>query len=295
MKKLRFGFKLAFVVLLTACLTASCTEEEQEPHGPVFISQVFDYVYAPGQHAAIANPTDVQYFVGDPALQPLTGSGGWLYLGGFGGYVVAGFPRDIPNGEGFDLEVFAMPGAGPEPAIVYVMQDENGNGLPDDTWYELKGSLFDETDRNYELTYYKPETAEANVRWSDNRGHAGEFVPGFGAGNSAAWWWSATATDSITFRGSRLPDVYEKTMVNDVEYWSVPQGRLLWGYAENRHGNDYDHATGANRLDISNAVDEDGNAVMLTHIRFVKIQTAVFQQAGMLNEISAEIRGVRGR
>lgn len=295
MNKLYCNIKSVCIFLLTCYMFVSCNDEAKDPYTPVYISQVFDYVYAPGQHATMAQPTNVQFFIGDPTLQPLTGSGGWLYLGGFGGYVVAGFPRNIPNDEGFDFEVFALPGAGPEPAIVYVMQDENGNGLPDDTWYELKGNLFDETDRSYELTYHKPETEEANVRWSDNRGNSGELTPGFGATNSTRWWWSETASDSITFKGSRLPDVYEKTTVHNIDHWSVPGGRLLWGYAENRHGTDYDHATGANKLDISNAVDEDGNAVVLTHIRFLKIQTAVFQQAGMLNEISAEIRGVRGR
>jgi len=40
-------------------------------------------------------------------------------------------------------------------------------------------------------------------------------------------------------------------------------------------------------------VDAAGNAVNLTDIRFIKIQTAVFQQAGWTNEVSAEIKGAK--
>ena len=36
-----------------------------------------------------------------------------------------------------------------------------------------------------------------------------------------------------------------------------------------------------------------GNAIKLPSIRFIKIQTAVFQQAGWLNEVSTEVRGAK--
>jgi len=40
-------------------------------------------------------------------------------------------------------------------------------------------------------------------------------------------------------------------------------------------------------------VDSLGNTVTLTNIRFIKVQTAVLQQAGWLNEVSTEIRGAK--
>lgn len=45
--------------------------------------------------------------------------------------------------EGYDfaIEGNAFDGSS-EPGIVWVMQDVNGNGLPDDTWYQLKGSEY---------------------------------------------------------------------------------------------------------------------------------------------------------
>ncbi len=279
---LRFFFFFACFLFLLSCSPA----EVDVPDGPVFLSEVFDYVYAPGQHAQYALPSDIQYVIGDPDLHE-----GWIYLGGFGGYVVAGFPRDVLNDDGPDFELFALKGAAPEPAIVYVMADENANGLPDDTWYELKGNLADLSQRNYSVSYYKTE--DANIRWNDSNGDSGELLSFFGGTISAHWWWPHTITDSVTFYGTRLPDVYENHPVNGADYWLVPTGLLQWGYAENNHGNDYDARRGSNSLDISNAIDSEGNPVHLNSIRFIKVQTAVLQQAGLINEVSAEIRGAR--
>lgn len=60
----------------------------------------------------------------------------------FRGYIIVGFDHSIPNsGNQYDFCVQgnAFDGSS-EPGIVWVMQDINGNGLPDDEWYELKGS-----------------------------------------------------------------------------------------------------------------------------------------------------------
>jgi hypothetical protein len=73
----------------------------------------------------------------------------------------------------------------------------------------------------------------------------------------------------------------------------VPKDRFTWGYAENVYGNDFDKTLVSNKLDISNAVDSLGNAVNLPHIRFIKVQTGVFQQAGWTNEVSSEVRGAK--
>ena len=82
-------------------------------------------------------------------------------LGSFGGYIIVGFDHSIPNsGNQYDfcIQGNAFDGSS-EPGIVWVMQDINGNGLPDDEWYELKGSEAGkkETIRNFEVTYYRPE------------------------------------------------------------------------------------------------------------------------------------------
>ncbi|MDD4198545.1 MAG: hypothetical protein PHZ12_03980 [Paludibacter sp.] len=282
------------LIALALLMFASCepTEETGEDN-TIYLSTVFEYVYGPGQHAAQAKPADTQYIIGNPAKHS-----GWLYLGGFGGYVVAGFSANIPNNEGPDFEVFALPGAGPEPAVVYVMRDDNGDGLPNETWYELKGSEFDNSKRNYSVTYYKPAVDTANITWIDSNRQTGELKAGFGNPYSSSWWWPETKENTITFHGTRLPDAYENTQVGDASNWTVPEGRFEWGYAENSSGEDYydykDYMRFSNRLDIGNAVDGSGEPIHIDHIRFIKIQSAVLQQAGWLNEISPEIRGAGG-
>jgi hypothetical protein len=47
----------------------------------------------------------------------------------------------------------------------------------------------------------------------------------------------------------------------------------------------------ANLFDISDAVDSAGNHLNLAGIRFIQIQSGVFQVAGWLNEISTEVSG----
>ena len=55
------------------------------------------------------------------------------------------------------------------------MQDINGNGLPDDEWYELKGSEAgkEETIQNFEVTYYRPEGKKMDVQWISSDGRNG--------------------------------------------------------------------------------------------------------------------------
>lgn len=275
------------VFVLALFLATACKTNDEPLSKSSFITSVFDYKYAPGQHATLAMPADIKYFTGDPVLHT-----GWVYLGGFGGYVTAGFDHDIINNEGFDFEVYALKGSGPEPAIVYVMQDENGDGQPNETWYELKGNQFGNSQRNYQLTYYKP-TNGSNIKWRDSRGMKGELKSGFGELSTSGWWWPFETSDSITFTGTRLPDAYDNNSTDGSEYWVVPKDRYTWGYAENLYGTDYNVTSGTNKLDISNAVDAAGNSVNLKSIRFIKVQTAVFQQAGWTNEVSAEVRGAR--
>jgi hypothetical protein len=282
---IKIYFLLIFPFISMALI--SCGNEVQSKPS-AYITTVFDYVYAPGQHSQLAKKTDIANFIGEP-----TNDKGWIYLGGFGGYVIAGFDHNVLNGDGFDFEVIALKGASPEPGIVYVMSDTNGDGLPNETWYELKGNQFQNSKRNYWVRYFKAVSDSANITWKDSENKQGELISGFGSNYSAAWWWPSTSVDSITFKGTRLPDAYDNNSNGSTQNWVVPTDRFTWGYVKNLYGTDYNSNLGANKFDISNAIDSLGNAVNLTNIRFIKIQTAVFQQAGWLNEVSTEVRGAR--
>ncbi len=289
-----FRSKLSVGLLLFTLtfLLSSCSWFQEPSKSSAYITQVFDYVYAPGQHAQLVKKTDSSNFIGEP-----TSDKSWLYLGGFGGYVVAGFDHNVANEDGFDFEIFALKGASPEPGIVYVMSDTNGNGLPDETWFELRGNQYSKSKRNYWVRYNKAVSDTSNITWKDSEGKRGDLKSGYTATYNtkytSSWWWSATATDSITFYGTRLPDSYINTSSTSTQNWVVPQTLFTWGYAKNLYGTDYDSDLGANKFDISNAVDSLGNAINLPHIRFIKVQTAVFQQVGWLNEVSTEVRGAK--
>ncbi|MDR2840398.1 MAG: translation initiation factor, partial [Paludibacter sp.] len=140
--------KINFSILAAVCLISLFTACKPETHDndSEYISQVFEYMYAPGQHADSARPQDTIFFRGNPSKHE-----GWVYLGGFGGYIVAGFDHNIKNHAGADFEVFALSGNAPEPAVVYVMQDENNDGLPNDIWYELAGNQSNNSLHNYQL------------------------------------------------------------------------------------------------------------------------------------------------
>ncbi len=283
---MHFRIKRTIILLILPLLVSSCWWFQEPVKSSSYITKVFDYVYAPGQHALLAKKTDTSNLIGEP-----TNDKGFLYLGGFGGYVVAGFDHNVLNGDNFDFEVFALKGASPEPGIVYVMSDSNNDGLPNDTWYELKGNQFANSKRHYWVRYYKSISDTTNITWKDSEGSHGELKSGYGSKYSSAWWWPYTSSDSITFWGTKLPDSYINISNSETQNWIVPTTLFTWGYAKNLYGNDYNADLGANKFDISNAVDSVGNSVYLPHIRFIKIQTAVFQQAGWLNEVSTEIRG----
>jgi len=71
-----------------------------------YVTKVFDYKYGPGQHASLI-PADWKGhdFIG----QPWIGTKPYTSLGGWGGYIVAGFDHVVTNVEGADFAIFAQP------------------------------------------------------------------------------------------------------------------------------------------------------------------------------------------
>jgi hypothetical protein len=128
--------------------------------------------------------------------------GGLYGAGGFGGYTVFEFDHSVErkgvNGEEMLIGGNAF-GGWNEPGIIWVMQDENRNGLPDDTWYELIGSHAAVSVRRYAVKY---ETIK-NF-WVDNLGRVEPTL--------------RSAKHTI-FTGTMLP-----ASLNSVN--------VLWGYAD---------------------------------------------------------------
>ena len=257
-------------------------DQSEERGMSPYCSAVLDYYYAPGQHAYIAQYPD--FIQGDSSKRS-------ILLGGWGGYVVLAFDHDIENEEGDDIIIYSGSSVQPEPGVVYFMSDKNQNGLADEVWYEVMGSEFHLSNHRYQLTYYAPKSSDANVLWRDNEGRTGELL------NSSTWWWNSK-DDSITFCGTLLPEAYYNDGTAENEYWKIFPDLFRYGYAENGNrgkgvaaAEDYSVELKGNCFDISDVVDEFGNAVELKSVRFIKVQSGVFQIAGWLGEISTEING----
>ncbi len=215
----------------------------------------------------------------------------WVSLGGFGGYIVVGFDHSVSNSRGYDLGIIgnAFDGSS-EPGVVWVMQDENGNGFPDDTWYELAGSEHGkfETYRDYAVTYYRPTGTGMPVQWTDNYGNSGEvdYLAQFHDQDYYYPLW--IGADSYTLTGTRL-EARNYDQSGNGTYWVNPH--YDWGYVDNFSPSDFNSSDKANLFRISNAVDFEGNPVNMSHIDFVKVQCAVNTKSGWLGELSTEVCG----
>ena len=215
----------------------------------------------------------------------------WVSLGGFGGYIVVGFDHSISNTRSYDFGVIgnAFDGSS-EAGVVWVMQDENGNGFPDDTWYELAGSEHGkfETYRDYAVTYYRPTGTGMPVQWTDNYGNSGEvdYLAQFHDQDYYYPLW--IGADSYTLTGTRL-EARNYDQSGNGTYWVNPH--YDWGYVDNFSPSDFNSSDKANLFRISNAVDFEGNPVKMNHIDFVKVQCAVNTKSGWLGELSTEVCG----
>ena len=259
------------------------------------VSRVIDYSPAPGQHInRLFPPADKsdshENAVAWAATQLVGKTNGLVGLGAFGGYIIVGFDHSIVNvAEEYDFKVYGNAFAnGAEPGIVMVCQDLNGNGVPDndEPWYELAGSDYhlSSTIKNYEITYTRPnpDLQKSHIQWTDNQGGSGQVTHISFASQSTMYplW---IADNTLTFRGTKLAG----NAVQNGSYFTLPA--LSWGYADNQPNNSTNDKTSFN---IDWAVDASGNPVQLSHIDFIKIYTAMVQEAGWLGETSTEIAGV---
>lgn len=256
-------------------------------------NRVFEFTAAPGQYinenyTALTAAEAVAY-----AESRLKTGNAHVSLGGFGGYIVVGFDHSISNTGDYD---FAIGGnsfdTSSEPGIVWVMQDENGDGLPNDTWYELAGSEMgaEGTIQDYAVTYYRPANG-MDVRWSDNLGNSGciDYLKAHHRQDNYYPAW--IESDKYTLYGTCIKARCYDSSGNG-SYWVRPP--YDWGYADNfssidRVGGGQKGDVNANRFKISNAVDFEGKPVDLRYIDFVKVQTGVNAKSGWLGELSTEV------
>ena len=269
-----------------------------------YATVVFEYTPAPGQYindpqtggmtSDMADPEEAAGWALDRLERKL-----FVSLGAFGGFITVGFDHEVTNSRGnYDFAIFgnaflgaAGSGGSSEPGIVYVMEDLNSNGLPDDVWYELRGSDYYEpsTIHDYSVTYFRPSAPGQPVEWRDNLGNTGriDYLKSFH--KQDYYYPSWIKEDSYTLTGTRLAD----RTGSDPETGFLVNDPFAWGYADNMGEDDtkLDGMPQANRFRISDAVDREGTPVELNAIKFVKVQTGVLANAGSLGEVSTEILG----
>lgn len=303
------------VCMLMVVIASSCNKDDvititlnnnyraATPSSEVQWDRVYEYTPAPGQ---FINETKTGGFAGDETTPEAAieyaerrmSDELYVSLGGFGGYIVVGFDHSVDNIVGYDLAIGGNSFSGSsEPGVVWVMQDENGDGEPNDTWYELAGSETGkaETKQNYSVTYFRPEAEGQPVMWRDSEGAEGE-IDYLKAYHRQAYYYPAwIKEDSYTLSGTCLKARNFDRSGNG-SYWVLPE--YDWGYVDNFSPEDRltddDNAsagTNANHFDISNAVDANGKAVELKYIDFVKVQCAVNSKSGWLGEVSTEVFG----
>lgn len=279
-----------------------------------YISKVWEYCPAPGQFVN----TIPEYEEGDDAESIrqkaeemlIDNNRGLLSLGAWGGYIVFSFDHPVQNVEGeydFRIDGNSMYATGSddagsaEPGIVMVSYDANQNGLPDDEWYELAGSEYNNptTQHNYQVTYYRPAadhtptpdasktylTDTTHIAYKTSVGENGYIRQiSFHKQTYYPQWINA---DSLIFSGARLSDNAIDVNGNGSYY----QLRILpWGYADNKP-NTCDDGSHCSEFNLDWAVDKDGNHVILPAAHFFKVYTAVLQQCGWIGETSTEISG----
>ncbi len=278
-----------------------------------FITKVYDFCPAPGQ---IVNeipeiPSDAdREEVNAIVLEQIGGdrNPGMISLGAYGGYVVFGFDHPVVNVEGkSDLKIYGNAfvsdmgsgGGSCEPGIVMVSIDANGNGVPDDYWYEIAGSEHDNEAiyKGFKIVYHKPDDDCEPVVDEENPSVVDkEYImfttnqPGYETGyvtrnafHQQSYWPEWLGVETLEFAGTRLPDNGENRGADGEQYWMLKFYER--GYVDNLPNSDDEG------INIEWAVDADGIPVSLPKIDFVKVYTAVSQSCGWIGETSTEVCG----
>ena len=297
-------------------------EQETNTFSP-YISQVIDYLPGVGQFVNQLpeyQNGDTQETMIQKTNDLLVGeASSMVTLGGFGGYVTFRFDHTVANlpglrdfrikGNAFGAAANPQPnapfGGSCEPGVIMVAYDKNQNGEADvDEWYEIAGSSHEavnnepwynlglengndmEIIKNYKITYYRPQEEpdqpiDEYIRWEDNQGNSGYKVKNMF--HNQPYFPSWIEGDSYTLSGTRLPE-------NGIDESGQGNYYVLYGY---RYGyaDNYPNTHDNSAVDISWAMDADGNKVHLPGIDFVRVHCAINQENGWLGECSTEVAG----
>lgn len=271
-----------FLTLLSGVVSASAVNPE--------MNKVYEFIAAPGQFVNTLpewEEGDDEEAMCTKALDMMR-DGGFISLGAYGGYVTVGFETTIVNVENKrDIYIQGnMFNGGAEPGVVMVSYDINGNGLPDDEWFEIAGSEYKNSVLNYEITYRHPASADDDIEWTDNKGGSGKVLKN--QYHKQPYWpqW-LDDKETLIFHGTRLPDNSTNQGTEDAPYYVLDA--FEYGYADNQPNMANGEYNDAAKIDIDWAVDANGNSVEMPGVDFVRIYTGINQYNGWIGECSTEV------
>jgi len=286
--------RFSHIAVLVCLVAISCSEKQPDNYNPYTIvscAEVLEFVPAPGQFIGDGYVASTMEEACEYAYGRLT-EGQYVSLGAFGGYIVAEFEHELLV-EPTIVVVGNSTQSSSEPGIIYYMYDSNRNGLPDDEWIEVQGSLHgtDEEQHDYSVTYYKPSGAGQDVKWTDNQGAEG-YVYRNEYHSQESYYPDWIGEDSYMLSGVHLKSrAYDQSGKGTM--WVSPSYGS--GYADN-YSTEY--------TEFKNAVNNEFGETVLSqtanifHVKgpvsFVKIQSAVLDSCGWIGEVSTEVCGIFG-
>lgn len=248
------------------------------------VNRVFEYMPAPGQFVGELPKYQTGYNaldMADKCLEQLQ-QGGLITLGGFGGYLTAGFKEAVHNLSGKDFRIDGNGFNGnSEPGIVWVSADVNGNGEPDDPWYEIYGSeqSAGRSTPNYTITYTKPSAPDLDTPWTGSDGRNGSIH--YNTYHNHYYYPLWYKTDTKEFTGTLLP----QNMNKEGTKWVMSS--FEYGYVDNLNNSPENSS-----FDIDWAHDSNGLPIQLDSINFVRIQSAAIGCNNQTGEQSTEISAI---
>lgn len=245
------------------------------------IDSVCQYMPAPGQFVGEMP----KYEEGDDSLSmadkclELLQKGEMITLGGFGGYVTIRFGKTVYNLTGADFRIDGNAFAGSsEPGVVWVSADVNGNGKPDDPWYELYGSeqAAGRSTQAYTITYTKPSASNQDTPWIGSDGREGSIL--YNSYHNHYYYPMWYDADTKAFTGTLLPE----NMYQEGTKWVMSS--FEYGYVDNLSNSPENSS-----FDIDMAHDSNSLPVHLDNIRFIRIQCAAIGCNRVTGEQSTEV------
>ena len=307
---------LLFIIYYLSICPARAQRMDNVAEHSKYIQAVDEYRPAPGQYVNDAPEYEegdteddmirkcTEYLAGDYKSTHVVALGGW------GGYITFHFDHSIANlpgerdfaiwGNAYQEMKNLVFGGMNEAGIVMVSKDINGNGQPDDPWYEISGSCdvdsVGKVSYGYEVTYR--QNPMGDIPWTDNCGNSGTVDRNHYHEQEYYPLW---LPDNLTFKGTRLPDNIWNLSDQVDKGWSPYYYVLIgfrYGYADNLPN--FTDSSDANSwnyegcgIDISWAVDEQRQPVNLDFIDFVRVYTGLNQkcpQPEWWGETSTEIQ-----